>query len=52
MVANCADNGGKLYSVRARLKALRREERDDPLFRDLKSEGDSFIRELLMLVAE
>jgi hypothetical protein len=35
--------------VRDRLKKLKREDRDDPLFRDLKNEGHSFTRELMKL---
>ena len=35
--------------VRNRLKKLKREDRDDPLFRDLKNEGHSFTRELMKL---
>jgi hypothetical protein len=35
--------------VRERLKNLKREDRDDPLFRDLKNEGHNFTRELMKL---
>jgi hypothetical protein len=34
-------------SVRERLKRLKRSERSDPLFRELKNEGHHFTRELL-----
>jgi hypothetical protein len=36
-------------NVRAKLKALTKEERDDSLFRELKNEGHHFTRELLRL---
>jgi predicted nucleotidyltransferase len=36
-------------AVRERLKDLKREERDDPLFRELKNEGHRFTRALLKL---
>lgn len=36
-------------SVRERLKELQKEERSDPLFRELKNEGHYFTRELLKL---
>jgi hypothetical protein len=35
--------------VRERLKVLRKQERSDPLFRELKNEGHHFTRELLKL---
>ena len=35
--------------IRDHLKALRREQRDDVVFRDLKNEGHNFTRELLKL---
>jgi hypothetical protein len=35
--------------VRSRLKELKRTERDDPIFRELKNEGHHFTRELLKL---
>lgn len=38
--------------VRDRLKGLRVDERDDPLFRELKNEGHHFTRELLKLFEE
>ena len=34
---------------RQRLKNLGRDERDDPIFRELKNEGHHFTRELLKL---
>jgi predicted nucleotidyltransferase len=36
-------------AVRERLKNLKREEREDPLFRELKNEGHNFTRELMKL---
>lgn len=35
--------------IREKLKALPRDKRDDPLFRDLKNEGHHFARELMKL---
>ncbi|MGJ4903174.1 nucleotidyltransferase domain-containing protein [Bradyrhizobium sp. HKCCYLS2058] len=35
--------------IREHLKSLTREQRDDPIFRDLKNEGHHFTRELLKL---
>jgi hypothetical protein len=36
-------------TVREQLKNLKREERDHPLFRELKNEGHNFTRELMKL---
>ncbi len=38
--------------VRERLKNLKRESREDPLFRELKNEGHNFTRELMKLFEE
>jgi predicted nucleotidyltransferase len=51
-VLNCYDHFlAKLEDteIRTRLNGLRRDQRDDPVFRDLKNEGHHFTRELLKL---